>query len=518
MSDARSKSSATQEEKSHGALVTSQEVDIGAEFTAGKVIHLDPEEALRLRRKLDWHLLPLMCVLYLVTFIDKITLGQSAVLGIIKSNHLSANQFNWLGTIFFLSYLVFIYPQSLALQRWPVGKWMSINVFIWSIALFCHAACKSFGGLFAARFVLGVCEGAITPGFMIVMAMFYTRAEQMQRTGYWFLMNGAAVVILGFLAFGCIHIKTPGFEPWQWLIIITGILTLITAALFWFFFPDSPTNAWFLTPEERIKVVARVRENQAGVENKSFKKEQVIEALTDPKTWLFAFFAGSSTIWNSLTNQRQIILNLFGFSLIQTTLLGCVDGVIDMLAVYLGVTIAARWKNGKAWTAMLSYVPSVIGTILVATLPGTNKIGLLFSYWISIWGIVPFVIFLSWVGMSTSGHTKRITVNAIVLIAYAIGNAAGPFIWQSKYKPRNRVPFAIISACSVTSAFVLFVIRQYLASQNRKKDEQAASGEEDKYDEVYITVMEDGKAVEKKVDKAFQDLTDLQNREFRYVL
>jgi hypothetical protein len=193
-----------------------------------------------------------------------------------------------------------------------------------------------------------------------------------------------------------------------------------------------------------------------------------------------------------------------------------------VLAVYLGVTIAARWKNGKAWTAMLSYVPSVIGTILVATLPGTNKIGLLFSYWISstlfprlptvhqnpdlhilspVWGIVPFVIFLSWVGMSTSGHTKRITVNAIVLIAYAIGNAAGPFIWQAKYKPRNRVPFAIISACSVTSAFVLFVIRQYLASQNRKKDEQAASGEEDKYDEVYITVMEDGKAVEKKVDK-----------------
>jgi hypothetical protein len=32
---------------------------------------------------------------------------------------------------------------------------------------------------------------------------------------------------------------------------------------------------------------------------------------------------------SQLTNQRQIILNLFGFSLIQTTLLGCVDGVID---------------------------------------------------------------------------------------------------------------------------------------------------------------------------------------------
>jgi hypothetical protein len=54
-----------------------------------------------------------------------------------------------------------------------------------------------------------------------------------------------------------------------------------------------------------------------------------------------------------------------------------------VLAVFLGVTIAARWKNGQAWAAMLSYVPSIIGTILVATLPGTNKFALLFSYWIS---------------------------------------------------------------------------------------------------------------------------------------
>lgn len=105
--------------------------------------------------------------------------------------------------------------------------------------------------------------------------------------------------------------------------------------------------------------------------------------------------------------------------------------------------------------------------------------------------------------MSTSGHTKRITVNGVVLIAYSIGNAAGPFIWQAKYKPRNRVPFAIISACSVASAFTLFVIRQYLAYQNKKRDEEAAARASggDKYDEVYITVMEDGNAVEKKVDR-----------------
>jgi ACS family allantoate permease-like MFS transporter len=87
-------------------------------------------------------------------------------------------------------------------------------------------------------------------------------------------MNGGAVVFLGLLAFGCIHIDTPDFQPWQWLVTITGILTLITAVVFWFFFPDSPTDAWFLTPEERVKVVIRIQENQAGVENKTWKKEQ----------------------------------------------------------------------------------------------------------------------------------------------------------------------------------------------------------------------------------------------------
>ena len=61
----------------------------------------------------------------------------------------------------------------------------SINIFIWGVALCSHAACKNFGGLFAVRFILGMCEGSITAGFMIVSSMFYTRTEQTLRVGYW---------------------------------------------------------------------------------------------------------------------------------------------------------------------------------------------------------------------------------------------------------------------------------------------------------------------------------------------
>jgi len=77
--------------------------------------------------------------------------------------------------------------------------------------------------------------------------------------------------------------------------IITGIITLIISVAFWyvillyflpsfqdrysvavfrFLFPDSPTTAWFLTPEERKNAVRRIRVNQTGVENKTFKRDQ----------------------------------------------------------------------------------------------------------------------------------------------------------------------------------------------------------------------------------------------------
>ncbi|KAJ6454140.1 major facilitator superfamily domain-containing protein [Mycena sanguinolenta] len=508
---------ASVDEKHHGVKVSVDAVDTAAGLVYGEHGELDPAEALRVRRKIDHHILPLMCVLYWMQFMDKTTLGSSAILGITQSAHLTTNQYNWLGTIFYLSYLVFEFPQNLALQRFPVAKWMSINIFVWSVALCSHAACKSFGGLFVVRLILGMCEGSITAGFMIVSSMFYTRTEQTLRVGYWFLMNGTAQIVLGFISFGTLHIKTKHFEPWQWLMIITGILTFFTSVSFWFFFPDSPTNAWFLTPEERAVAVLRIKANQTGVENKHFKKEQMIEALTDPKTWLFALFSALDNVPNSLTNQRQIIVSSFGFSTLHTTLLGCVDGVIEIVTIWTGVKLAAR-TDSRAWVAFIYFIPNVLGTILVNVLPWSDKVGLLFSVWVAEVGTTGFVLSLSWVSAVTAGHTKRVTTNAIMLGAYCIGNAAGPFMWQARYKPRNHVPWTVIGVCYACCMFLVLAIRYLLIMENKRRDAEPAG--EDGYDEVYVERLASdgsGKMERVRIDKEFLDLTDRQNRDFRYV-
>jgi MFS transporter, ACS family, allantoate permease len=78
--------------------------------------------------------------------------------------------------------------------------------------------------------------------------------------------------------------------------IIVGLLTLVTSVLFWFFFPDSPTNAWFLSEEERIMAIQRIKVNQTGIENKRWKKDQFIETIVDPKVWIMFLFAAISYV------------------------------------------------------------------------------------------------------------------------------------------------------------------------------------------------------------------------------
>jgi MFS transporter, ACS family, allantoate permease len=109
----------------------------------------------------------------------------------------------------------------------------------------------------------------------------------------------------------------------------------------------------------------------------------MIEALLDPKTWLFALFSALNNVPNSLTNQRQIIVSSFGFTTLQTTLLGCVDGTVEIVTIWTGVTIVSRIPNSRAYVGALYTVPNLLGVFLINFLPWSNKVGLLFGQWLT---------------------------------------------------------------------------------------------------------------------------------------
>jgi hypothetical protein len=56
--------------------------------------------------------------------------------------------------------------------------------------------------------------------------------------------------------------------------VITSVVTINFGVIVWFFFPDSPIHASFLTHEERAQAILRIKGNHSGIEQKTFKKYQ----------------------------------------------------------------------------------------------------------------------------------------------------------------------------------------------------------------------------------------------------
>ena len=281
----------------------------------GDVIEIDEATNKRLIRRIDWNLMPLMCVVYGMNYLDKTTLSYASIMGIKKDIHLVGDNYQWLGSMFYFGYLAWEYPTNRLLQRLPLGKYSAFCVFMWGVVLACFAAVQDFSGAVAVRFFLGVFEAAVTPGFALFTSQWYTKSEQATRVGIWFSFNGFAQIFGGLVAYGIAKgtkAHPASLAGWRIVFLFTGCLTAALGVIFWFVMPDNQLNARWLKPRDRILAVERVRVNQQGIGNKHFKLYQLKEALLDPLTWAFFFYALVADIPNGgISNFFSQLASLF---------------------------------------------------------------------------------------------------------------------------------------------------------------------------------------------------------------
>ncbi|KAI8934353.1 hypothetical protein NX059_009088 [Plenodomus lindquistii] len=181
------------------------------------------------------------------------------------------------------------------------------------------AVCFNAQGLLANRFFLGVAESCIGPGLTVIVAMWYKRSEQPLRMGAWFMGNVVAGFIGGLVAYGVGHVES--IKPWKAVFLVFGALTVTWSAAIFYFLPDTQANARFLSREDRIKAVSRVRDNMTGIKNNTFKTAQAFEALLDMKVWLLVTIQVAMQIANGgLQGFSSIIIRGFGFSTLNTLL------------------------------------------------------------------------------------------------------------------------------------------------------------------------------------------------------
>ena len=230
-------------------------------------IAIDEELKTRLLRKIDLHIMPIMCIVYGLNYLDKTTLSYASIMGLVTDLDLTKSNYQWLGSIFYIGYLGFEYPTSRLLQRLPLAKYSAFNIILWGLTLSCTAATSNFAGIASVRLILGMFEAAVTPGFVLFTSQWYTKKEQGFRTGIWFSFNGFANVLGGLVAYGVARgtsARSVALAGWKIIFLVWGLITLMTGIIFLFVMPDSPLKARFLSDSERRLVIERTRHNQQG--------------------------------------------------------------------------------------------------------------------------------------------------------------------------------------------------------------------------------------------------------------
>ncbi|KAF8608268.1 MFS general substrate transporter [Ceratobasidium sp. AG-I] len=478
-----------------------------------KPIVIDEATNKRLKRMIDKRVLLVMVVTYFAQTLDKGTINFASIMGIQQDTHLVGQQYSWLTTCLYIAILVWEFPTNRLLQTLPVAKYLAFNITAWGVVLACTAACKNFTGLVIVRTLLGMFECVCQPGFVLLSTMWYTKQEQAITIGCFYAMNGLQQCVGGLLAYGVYHITGGPITSWQVLFTLLGCLTVLWGIFVFWWLPDSPMRAKCFTPEDRLLMVERVRKNETGIQNKEFKRYQAIEALTDIKTWCFYIISFTNALpTGGLGAFSNLILKSFGFTTLQIDLLAIAQGVIIMTFLFTAAYFSTRTSQKLIF--MFAYtLPNVIGTIVFLTVPTRpdTRVGLLIAFYLCQGFGAVAVLNLALVTGNTGGRTKQVVTVTGTFIAWAVGNAIGPQVFRSDDAPRYHKGFAVHIVMYGIQLLTIIVLRIYLLRQNVLKRRAQNIREEGTSAEV------EGEAKVVKHSHAFDDLTDKENPDFRYV-
>ncbi|WWC72941.1 uncharacterized protein I206_106905 [Kwoniella pini CBS 10737] len=460
----------------NGNVVTVNEVNVAEEAILAEG-EFTEEEYKKLRRKVDMLLLPLMWVCYGIQQTDKTGLGTMNLYGVQKSTGMHGNQYSLLTVMFYAAYALFEFPSNVILQRFNMGKTLTIYMFFWGIIVLCQAFLNSWAPFMVLRFLQGAFECTISPGFNLIIASWYTTREHNARSLVFQSANAGwgIVVDLTMYGIGRAAQKNPGgFEAWRGIAIFLGGQTLIAAAVAWFML-GTPNEVRWLNKREKLMACARVMSNNAGTDltgRKTWKWDQVKEAFMDPVMYFQFVNAFLSSVCNgAITTFGTVINKSFGFSESEVILYSIPRSVVSVLwFVVVGYT-TSKIKGTRMYFMMVSTIFPFTGLLMIALLPSETHYRWIkwFGYLITTTFVIPLFSAWSLISSNTAGRTKRSVISSMCFIAYCTGNIAGSQVMKAKDAP-HYIPGTIAIAACMGGEFITIVCwRLYLGWVNRRK-------------------------------------------------
>ncbi|KAK4546512.1 hypothetical protein LTR36_001729 [Oleoguttula mirabilis] len=450
----------------------------------------------RLLWKIDLWLLPLMWLCYGTQQADKTGISTQAVFGIREDTGLVGEQYNWLTTIFYLSYLVCEAPGNWLMQKCNVGKFLSIVMILWGVVVLCIAFAKNFTDLMVLRTIQGALECTISPTFVLITGAWYTSREHTLRSIIWGTANAGMNIITGLSMYG-IGIRAEqhpgGLAPWKGISFLLGALTIFCGVLAWFIL-GTPREVRWLSEDEKRAAIVRVMSNKTGSDREKrseFKWQQVRDTFKDPQTYFFFLISLVSTLPNGATTTfSKLIWKSFGFTSLQTLYIGSVPYYCLSICWFLTVGVITLKKPGMRFIMMMiSLVVCFTGMMALAFLPQDSM------KWTR-WGMYMLQCFGALPGLFTA---------TAIFVGYCVGNAVGAQMFRASDAPKY---IHGLTACAVLYAVEFCGMaswRYYYIWQNRKRARMVA--------EQGISLEDSERLGELNAEA---DMTDRDNIHFRY--
>jgi ACS family tartrate transporter-like MFS transporter len=343
----------------------------------------------RTSAKIRRRIIPLLFLLYLVAYLDRINIGFAA-LTMNAALAITSAQFGLLLGIFFWGYFIFEIPSNLLLHKIGARIWIARILITWGLVAMLAGVVRSVPQLYIVRFLLGVAEAGFFPGILLYLTYWFKESEQAHAISL-FATALPVSSILGAPISGFIldHAHWAAVASWRWLFILEGLPAIACGVITFFLMPSRPEEATFLTaPEknwlaEELALEARQKASEHPV--------SALRALSHPRVWqlaavLFTYDVGLYGM--SFYMPQTIKTILTGYS---NTSVGILV-MLPHLAGLAAMILVSRSSDRKRERRYHSAIPLMIGGIALLLLGAAGSRWLVVTLWsLAAMGIYSFV-------------------------------------------------------------------------------------------------------------------------------
>ena len=179
-------------------------------------------EAEAIFRRAAWRLVPLILILYIAAFLNRVNVGFAAL----TMNHdlgFTPEIYGRGAGIFFWGYFLFEVPSNLLMEKVGARLWIGRIMLTWGVVSTLTAFVTGPTSFYAMRFLLGLAEAGFYPGILLYFTYWFPAATRARIISL-FCMGIPLSNILGAPLSGwLLGIESGGLHGWQWMYLLEGV-------------------------------------------------------------------------------------------------------------------------------------------------------------------------------------------------------------------------------------------------------------------------------------------------------